>query len=196
MADVTTLGPPGPNFWTFLVVIPTLAATGTGAITKSPSMAAEAYILSCLGLASLQAPCYDWWMVHVEGYLGMPRWVHIGAGVAELIIVALRILSYYPMIDDDSSIVMMATATVLTCGLMGGAFWTWFVAVNAPHCFVPAALLLLATLANQPVYEQQLQQTVSWAMTGSFVIGAGVAALVHQHHRRRNSDDKRKAHGE
>jgi hypothetical protein len=190
MADVPTLDPPGPNFWTYLVVIPTLAATCAGVVTESLPMAAEAYVLVCLGIASLQAPCYVWWVVHVEGNLGMPRFVHIGAGVAELIIVALRMYALLLDFNDPTATtttthntMMMVTtaALVLTCGLMGGAFWTWFFAVQAPHCFTPAALLLLASLASKPEYEgADTEQAVSRAMCGAFVIGSVVAALVHK----------------
>jgi hypothetical protein len=188
MADVPTLDPPGPNFWTYLVVIPTLAATCAGVVTESLPMAAEAYILVCLGIASLQAPCYVWWVVHVEGNLGMPRFVHIGAGIVELLIVALRISALLLDFNDTATTTTQNTmlklttaALVLTCGLMGGAFWTWFFAVQAPHCFTPAALLLLASLANKPEYEgADMEQAMSRAMCGAFVIGSGVAALVHK----------------
>lgn len=177
------LEPPGPNFWTFLVVLPTIAALITAALVDEQqsaiSSAANVYVLVCFGIASLQCVAYDWWVVYVEGNLGMPQWVHIGAGMTEIFIIALRIIGSY----GEGSDIIMTCAVILTCGLMGGAYWTWFVGVHLPHCFAPAALVLLATLVNKPIHDDEAtERAVSWAMCGAFVIGAVSAALIRHYH--------------
>ena len=149
----------GPLFFVALVLIPAFSAT----IAASQSdwnlvLACEAYLVTVFSLAAVQGVAPRAYLRLVEGDLGHPLWVHRGAGLAEVCIVALRLRG------------ATAPAAVLTVGLMGGAAWTWLAHHQRPSRFVPAALVLLATLgaASVPAY----------AGLAAYASGAASAALI------------------
>ncbi len=78
----------------------------------------------------------------MEGDLGMPAWVHRGTGFAELCLVSLR---GYAVIADDA--ISETLTHVVTCGVMGGALYTWHCAARDPIGAVPATLMLCSSTA-------------------------------------------------
>ena len=118
----------------------------------------------------------------MEGDIGMPRYVHVGAGCAEVVIVALRAYSLLhshanAKDQDDPNPLLLAIATVVTCGMMGGATWTWFVGVKKPLCFIPAALILVATVLTRP-HAQSIQPAMDVAAFAAFLAGNVSAATI------------------
>ena len=116
----------GPLFFVALLLIPALSS----AIAASQAdwnlvLACEAYLVTVFSLAAVQGVAPRAYLRLVEGDLGHPLWVHRGAGLAEVCVVALRLRG------------ATAPAGVLTVGLMGGA-----VAVSYTHLTLPTILLV------------------------------------------------------
>lgn len=107
---------------------------------------ASAYCQALFAMGALQLPCYNWWRVRVEGDLGMPAWVHRGTGFAELCLVSLR---GYAVIADDA--ISETLTHVVTCGVMGGALYTWHCAAQDPIGAVPATLMLCTIIKPEQV---------------------------------------------
>lgn len=150
---------PGPGdgelFWRWLVIYPAALAviasetsglvSGVPRASRDPLALPHAFVAACFGLASLQCVALGWYARRVEGDLGYPGWVHRGAGALEAAVVALRVSGARD--GDDARV---AVAAVLTGLLMGGAAWTWLVALRRPSRFLPAALILGCTFATRP----------------------------------------------
>jgi hypothetical protein len=147
---------------------------------QSVGVVPHAFIFACFSLASTQLFWFSWWSERVEGDLGHPRIVHMGAGFAELIVIGLRLyaLTRAPP-DSDHGFAALALAHILTCSLMGGALWTWL-SLGLARCFVPAALVLAASLSVRPV-----SRAMDVAAFLSFVCGNVSAAAIHRFHRQR-----------
>jgi hypothetical protein len=158
------LEPPRHAFWLMLVYVPaavaTMCALGAG-VRAFP----EAYLITCFTLASAQMPFARWWRENVEGDVGMPRFVHAAAGLAEIAVVMFRLLSA----SDD----LVGLAHCITCGLMGGGCMTWLHLVRKPVCSLPAALVLAASLLASP-YDMRVHLCAAVA----FCSGAVSALLV------------------
>ncbi len=103
--------PPGPLFWTVLLLVPGVMAFSAGVYAKSAIVMAHSYVLACFSLTSVQAIRHEWWRDHVEGELGMPSFVHRAAGIAELMAVALRLHSLW-----TGQAWSLVAATVMTFG--------------------------------------------------------------------------------
>ena len=149
----------GPLFFVALVLIPAFSATiAASQADWNHVLWCEAYLVTVFCLAAVQGVAPRAYLRLVEGDLGHPLWVHRGAGLAEVCIVALRLRG------------ATAPAAVLTVGLMGGAAWTWLAHHQRPSRFLPAALVLLATLgaASVPAY----------AGLAAYASGAASAALI------------------
>ena len=126
--------PPGRLFWRVLVVAPLLAACVCGTLLRSALVVPHAFLIACFVLASSQLFAFEWWRDNVEGDLGHPRLVHVGAGFAELIVIALRLYALSIGAGHGQGFVALAAAHVITCGLMGGALWTWL-SLGLARCF-------------------------------------------------------------
>jgi hypothetical protein len=182
MAHKTRTPPPGPLFWHVLVILPGFIASAVGLHQKSMTSAAHTFVLACFSLASLQCIVLSWWQRNVEGDLGMPRFVHVGAGWTEILVIALRaygLLCTTPEGGCHRHRWSLAVATVVSCGMMGGARWTWFVAVKKPRCFVPAALVLAATILTRP---SSMAPALDIAAFAAFLAGNVVAAKIWHFH--------------
>eukprot|EP00339_Tiarina_fusa_P019135 CAMPEP_0116999158 /NCGR_PEP_ID=MMETSP0472-20121206/1975_1 /TAXON_ID=693140 ORGANISM="Tiarina fusus, Strain LIS" /NCGR_SAMPLE_ID=MMETSP0472 /ASSEMBLY_ACC=CAM_ASM_000603 /LENGTH=196 /DNA_ID=CAMNT_0004698521 /DNA_START=28 /DNA_END=618 /DNA_ORIENTATION=- len=192
MAPTGTIPAPGPLFWQFLVVIPGAIALAIGLYFKSIGITAHAFVFACFSLASVQCLFFSWWRRNVEGDLGMPKFVHLNSGATELVIITLRAYALSDSNNDNGDVDVdevsrrnaLAVATILTCGMMGGARWTWFVAVKKPLCFVPAALILVATIVTRPPTLPALDA----AAFAAFLTGNVVAAKVWHFY---NDDDEK-----
>ncbi len=149
----------GPLFFVALVLIPAFSATiAASQADWNLVLACEAYLVTVFSLAAVQGVAPRAYLRLVEGDLGHPLWVHRGAGLAEVCVVALRLRG------------ATAPAAVLTVGLMGGAAWTWLAHHQRPSRFLPAALVLAATLgaASVPAY----------AGLAAYASGAASARLI------------------
>ena len=149
----------GPLFFVALVLIPAFSATiAASQADWNHVLWCEAYLVTVFSLAAVQGVAPRAYLRLVEGDLGHPLWVHRGAGLAEVCVVALRLRG------------ATAPAAVLTVGLMGGAAWTWLAHHQRPSRFLPAALVLLATLgaASVPAY----------AGLAAYASGAASARLI------------------
>ena len=121
----------GPLFYVALVLIPAFSATlAASQADWNLVLACEAYLVTVFSLAAVQGVAPRAYLRLVEGDLGHPLWVHRGAGLAEVCVVALRLRG------------ATAPAAVLTVGLMGGEAWTWLAHHQRPSRFLPAALVL------------------------------------------------------
>jgi len=164
----------GPWFFAVLVLIPALtAAIAASQADWNFTLACEAYLVTVFSLAAVQGVAPRAYLRLVEGDLGHPLWVHRGAGLVELCVVALRL-------RGDT-----APAAVLTIGLMGGAAWTWLSHHKRPSRFIPAACVLAATRDAAPV--------PAYAGIAAYAAGAASAALILRPHtpattRRRGRD--------
>ena len=170
----------GPLFWKWLVLYPgVIAGVGgylSGVISglpqkdRDPLVFAHAFVVACFSMTSIQCLFVDWYARNVEGDLGHPGFVHVMAGALEFVVVALRVVAF--RVDDARC---LAAATVLTGGLMGGAAWTWLVALRKPLHFFPAALVLACTYLTRPGDEFP---TLTFALLAAFTAGVFSAALI------------------
>ena len=82
----------GPWFFAVLVLIPALtAAIAASQADWNFTLACEAYLVTVFSLAAVQGVAPRAYLRLVEGDLGHPLWVHRGAGLVELCVVALRL---------------------------------------------------------------------------------------------------------
>mmetsp|Transcript_8998 Transcript_8998/g.10401 ORF Transcript_8998/g.10401 Transcript_8998/m.10401 type:complete len:213 (+) Transcript_8998:174-812(+) len=184
----STQTPPGEGalFWIFLVYVPCVIAFVFG--NRSVSVTANLYIAACFSLASTQCIAFDWWVTNVEGDLGMPRFIHVGAGLAELVVVAIRMYHYFHHDEskeyaEDSFLPWINTSSVLTMGLMGGAFWIWPWGVKKMTGCIPACFVVLATVLSTPRNQPTIVY-ISEAIT--FLVGNATSAYVWTYY---NSDN-------
>lgn len=173
---MTTSPPPGPYFWQVLLLLPSVAALLAYCChTPSIDVAAETYIFVCFGCAMMQCIWTEAWH-HVEGDLGMPRWVHAMAGLTECLVLVLRSTPLGLLFDMNNKTMIAAAcstvALVLTHGLMGGGLCVWCVIVRKPHCAVPALMVLamtwVAALRKNVLSSASLEAS---AAVGALVIG-------------------------
>mmetsp|Transcript_109967 Transcript_109967/g.355107 ORF Transcript_109967/g.355107 Transcript_109967/m.355107 type:complete len:218 (+) Transcript_109967:134-787(+) len=199
----------GPYFWQVMLWVPCTGAWGLAtaaqqlrgpcSLAELWAAAAEGFLLSIFSLTSLQAPLHGWWCERVERCMGMPRWVHRCAGCAELFVVALRLCGS----GGGAAVALLGTgaldravarrcaaAHVLTCGLMGGALWTWPFGVRVARGLLPAAAVLLSsTFASDRWLRLALGvervghvERSGWHLAAllAFAVGAASAAALFQ----------------
>uniref|UniRef100_A0A7S4QB83 Uncharacterized protein n=1 Tax=Alexandrium monilatum TaxID=311494 RepID=A0A7S4QB83_9DINO len=169
MAPATSCpGQFGPYFWKVMIWAPSFGAWAASVAAqqwRGPCRfeelwvaAAEGFLVTIFTITSLQAPLFAWWSRKVERCMGMPAWVHRCAGLLELGVVGLRLgrsgagpaaAVFGAAAADGAAARLCGTAHVATCGLMGGALWTWPLGVRVPRGVLPALVVLAAsTLAS------------------------------------------------
>lgn len=187
--DLREQMPMGPYFWYVMVVYPVVA--GVAAVycvqpsEDSHILAAEAFLGAIFGVACLQAPFLARWQKWVEGDVGMPDWVHVQAGVAEVTIVCLRLYGrgaswcWTGSHEEAESAMAINMAHVLTCGMMGGALWTWPFGAQRSIGMIPAMMVLGASTTASWQY---LSRPTHFVASSAALVGASVAAQVHRIH--------------
>ena len=87
----------GPLFFVALLLIPALSATlAASQADWNHVLWCEAYLVTVFSLAAVQGVAPRAYLRLVEGDLGHPLWVHRGAGLAEVCVVALRLRGATP----------------------------------------------------------------------------------------------------
>ncbi|CAE8612056.1 unnamed protein product [Polarella glacialis] len=143
MADGLRPAQFGHYFWHMMVYLPVFLAfcfTAVKGLFFGPTdvrgfciVFAEGLLVGIFSCTGFQAPLWSWWHKHVECNMGMPPWVHWMAGSMEFLIVGMRLFDTgggpaAAMLGggvDAEVAKRCALAHFVTCGLMGGALWTW-----------------------------------------------------------------------
>jgi hypothetical protein len=159
--------------------------------TPPPPPLSPAPLQSIFSFTSLQAVFLQWWVQRVEGGLGMPDWVHRSAGTFEACIVCIRLHGKQGWWPDVSSIdpdIGVAVTHILTCGLIGGALWTWTIGCKRPIGVIPGILVVVASsvASDEQLARVGLQQVVCLPVAAA---GSFVARTVHNYHNRNTKAD-------
>eukprot|EP00929_Paragymnodinium_shiwhaense_P100447 TRINITY_DN62775_c0_g1_i1.p1 TRINITY_DN62775_c0_g1~~TRINITY_DN62775_c0_g1_i1.p1 ORF type:complete len:218 (-),score=30.98 TRINITY_DN62775_c0_g1_i1:29-682(-) len=208
--------PIGPLFWRLMLQVPlaaamvafVLAAAFRSAQEQLSSFdelcvaSAEIFLLVIFSITSMQAYVYEWWSANVEGYLGMPPWVHKGGGALELFIVLLRLSCGFragplaALFGASSKSLFAArccgVAEVLTAGMMGGALWTWPFGVYQTIGVIPALCVIVSSAASSHYWlhaasKRPGTECAIWHMASfaAAAVGATVAEKIFEWNRRK-----------
>eukprot|EP00933_Yihiella_yeosuensis_P083737 TRINITY_DN9799_c2_g1_i1.p1 TRINITY_DN9799_c2_g1~~TRINITY_DN9799_c2_g1_i1.p1 ORF type:complete len:218 (-),score=17.61 TRINITY_DN9799_c2_g1_i1:283-936(-) len=190
--------PIGPYFWQALLILPATVGAGFGtfaALLKGNVSsdevrvtASEGFLACIFSVASMQGPFFELWSELVERDMGMPLFIHKFAAIVEFTVLSLRVCPPQPSRGGLSKALRKGTsepdlqmarrcgfAHFLTCGIMGGALWTWPFGVKYPLGLVPGIAVLSASTTATDYW---LSKSVTCAERKHWHLAAAGAILL------------------